>query len=164
MKKIKNLLLILLTVIFVFGLGIVNAQELSTENKVIFKKAERLTRQKKYLTAIHYYEKILQSNENIETLMKIGDIYFVSLTQKNYEKALEFYKRAEQAINAAINKNHKLERRRKIKEFKQTCSNNIKICLSHIEKFKGAKNRYKNAKDKFDKEDGGSGKDGLRPG
>ena len=153
MKKIKNLLLILLTVIFVFGLGIVNAQELSTENKVIFKKAERLTRQKKYLTAIHYYEKILQSNENIETLMKIGDIYFVSLTQKNYEKALEFYKRAEQSINVAINKNHKLEKRKKIKEFKQTCSNNIKICFSHIEKSDSAKNRYKNAKDKFDKED-----------
>ncbi len=153
MKKIKNLVLVLLTVIFVSLFDVVNAQDLSTENKVIFKKAEKLTRQKKYLTAIRYYEKILQSNEDVETLMNIADIYFVYLPQKNYEKALEFYQRAEHAINAAINKNHKLERRKKIKEFKQTCANNIKICLSHIEKFDGAKNRYKNAKDKFDKED-----------
>ncbi|MBE9467197.1 MAG: hypothetical protein IMY72_02610 [Bacteroidetes bacterium] len=152
MKKIQNLLLILLTVIFVLQFEIVQAQELSIENKIIFKKAEKQTHKKKYLTAIHYYEQILKNTEHIETLMKIADLYFVSLSQKNYYKALEFYKRAENAINIKINKNSKFGRRNKTKGFKQTCSNNIKICLLHIEKFDDAKKRHRDAKNRLDKD------------
>jgi len=150
MKKTNYLILILITFIFTFGT--VNSQELKGKNKLIFKKAEKLTHQKKYLTAIHYYEEILKSNEHIETLMKIADVYFISLQQKNYKKALEFYKRAEKAMNSAINENRRLAKRKKIKEFKQTCTNNIKICLSHIEKFNETKNRHQAAKKRLDKD------------
>ncbi|MCK5823639.1 MAG: hypothetical protein KAG95_06520 [Bacteroidales bacterium] len=150
MKNIKSLILIFLTLIFVFNFWTTKAQELSSKNKIIFKKAEKLTHKKKYLTAVHYYEEILKSNEHIETLMKIADIYFVSLQQKNYKKALEFYKRAEKAMNSAINENSRLAKRKKIKEFKQSCSNNIKICLSHIEKFDDARNRHTDAKKRLD--------------
>lgn len=153
MGRFRNLILALLTVVIVFSVEMVNAQNLSAKNKIIFKKAEKLTRQKKYITAARYYEQILKSSENIETVMKIADIYFVFLPQKNYKKALNYYKRAKQDINAAISKNHKLAKRKKIKEFKQTCTNNIQICLSQMEKFENAKNRYKDAKEKFDKED-----------
>ncbi|RLD58825.1 MAG: hypothetical protein DRJ01_12095 [Bacteroidetes bacterium] len=147
MKKITYLIIL---ITFIFTFGIVNSQELKGKDKLIFKKAEKLTHQKKYLTAIHYYEEILKSNEHVETLMNIADIYFISLSQKNYNKALEFYQRAESAINSAINKNRKLEKRKKIKELKQTCTNNIKICLSHIEEFNETKKRHKAAKKRLD--------------
>lgn len=152
MKKLRNLILVLLTVAIVFSVELANAQNLSAKNKIIFKKAEKLTRQKKYITAVRYYEQILKSSENIETVMKIADIYFIFLPQKNYKKALNYYKRAEQDINTAISKNPKLGKRRKIKELKQTCTNNIKICLSQMGEIENAKNRYKDAKEKFDKE------------